>query len=138
MRRTRPLPSIKKSRTLTFIANPIPGGVGFFSFQIAIRLKTIKIGEHKNSEDLSGKAINTMDNLKRLIKSYEKWVAANPENVCDIETTTKWVSYFIAGMYIQLFVVLYHQNEFSSRTHFRFKLGVGARIHAIQYVGALQ
>ncbi|XP_036326584.1 peroxisomal membrane protein PEX16-like [Rhagoletis pomonella] len=38
-----------------------------------------------------------MENLKRLIKSYEEWVAANPETVCDVETTTKWVSYFIAG-----------------------------------------
>ncbi|XP_004522358.1 peroxisomal membrane protein PEX16 [Ceratitis capitata] len=38
-----------------------------------------------------------MDNLKKLIRSYETWVAANPETVCDVETTTKWVSYFIAG-----------------------------------------
>ncbi|XP_053954121.1 peroxisomal membrane protein PEX16 [Anastrepha ludens] len=38
-----------------------------------------------------------MDNLKRLLKSYEAWVAANPETVCDVETTTKWISYFIAG-----------------------------------------
>ncbi|XP_067613510.1 peroxisomal membrane protein PEX16 [Eurosta solidaginis] len=38
-----------------------------------------------------------MDKLQRLIKSYEAWVAANPETVCDVETTSKWISYFIAG-----------------------------------------
>lgn len=38
-----------------------------------------------------------MENLKNILKSYEKWVAANPETVCDVETTTKWISYFIAG-----------------------------------------
>ncbi|KAI8117221.1 hypothetical protein FF38_06910 [Lucilia cuprina] len=38
-----------------------------------------------------------MDNLKQLIKSYEAWVAKNPDIVCDVETTAKWVSYFVAG-----------------------------------------
>lgn len=38
-----------------------------------------------------------MENLRKILKSYEKWVAANPETVCDVETTTKWISYFIAG-----------------------------------------
>lgn len=38
-----------------------------------------------------------MVDLKHLIKSYETWVAKNPETVCDVETTAKWVSYFISG-----------------------------------------
>ncbi|KAM7355347.1 peroxisomal biogenesis factor 16 [Cochliomyia hominivorax] len=38
-----------------------------------------------------------MDNLKQLVKSYETWVAKNPDTVCDVETTAKWLSYFIAG-----------------------------------------
>ncbi|XP_037933619.1 peroxisomal membrane protein PEX16-like [Teleopsis dalmanni] len=38
-----------------------------------------------------------MNSLKNLILSYEKWVASNPDIVCDLETTSKWVSYFIAG-----------------------------------------
>lgn len=38
-----------------------------------------------------------MDNLKHIIKAYETWVAKNPETVCDVETTAKWVSYFVAG-----------------------------------------
>lgn len=40
-----------------------------------------------------------MNNLKRIIKDYETWVAKNPDTVCDVETTAKWVSYFIAGIY---------------------------------------
>uniref|UniRef100_A0A1A9WBC6 Peroxisomal membrane protein PEX16 n=1 Tax=Glossina brevipalpis TaxID=37001 RepID=A0A1A9WBC6_9MUSC len=38
-----------------------------------------------------------MEYLKQIIKAYENWVASNPETVCDVETTTKWISYFIAG-----------------------------------------
>ncbi|BFF97353.1 peroxisomal membrane protein PEX16 [Drosophila madeirensis] len=39
----------------------------------------------------------TMDTLKGMLKSYEAWVASNPDVVGDFETTAKWVSYFIAG-----------------------------------------
>ncbi|ALC44784.1 Pex16 [Drosophila busckii] len=38
-----------------------------------------------------------MDQIKGLIKSYEDWVAKNPNVIGDFETTAKWVSYFIAG-----------------------------------------
>lgn len=38
-----------------------------------------------------------MDQLKGLLKSYEAWVAKNPDVVGDFETTAKWVSYFVAG-----------------------------------------
>ncbi|EDW79070.1 uncharacterized protein Dwil_GK12314 [Drosophila willistoni] len=38
-----------------------------------------------------------MDNLKDILKSYESWVAKNPDMVGDFETTAKWVSYFVAG-----------------------------------------
>lgn len=38
-----------------------------------------------------------MDKLANIVKAYECWVAKNPETVCDVETTAKWVSYFVAG-----------------------------------------
>ena len=39
----------------------------------------------------------TMDKVASIIKAYESWVAKNPETICDVETTAKWVSYFVAG-----------------------------------------
>ena len=38
-----------------------------------------------------------MDKVANIIKAYESWVAKNPETICDVETTAKWVSYFVAG-----------------------------------------
>lgn len=35
--------------------------------------------------------------IPALYDSYIKWVSQNPETASDFETTTKWISYFIAG-----------------------------------------
>lgn len=37
--------------------------------------------------------------LPELYISYKKWVSSHPQLASDFETTTKWVSYFIAGIY---------------------------------------
>lgn len=38
-----------------------------------------------------------LDAFSDIFESYKSWVSANPHTVGDLETTVKWVSYFISG-----------------------------------------
>lgn len=37
--------------------------------------------------------------IKQLYEAYKKFVSENPQTISDLETTAKWISYFIAGKY---------------------------------------
>lgn len=37
--------------------------------------------------------------LPEVFENYKAWVSKNPLVASDFETSAKWISYFIAGMY---------------------------------------
>jgi peroxin-16 len=43
-----------------------------------------------------------MDSLAEVFAAYKAWVARNPQLTSDLETTVKWVSYFLAGKIFKL------------------------------------
>jgi len=38
--------------------------------------------------------------LRVLYKHYVNWVSAHPERTTDLEASIKWISYFLAGIFI--------------------------------------
>lgn len=48
----------------------------------------------------SAKELNIQ--AKELFQAYKKFVSENPQTISDLETTAKWISYFVAGKYFNL------------------------------------
>lgn len=38
--------------------------------------------------------------LRELYKHYVKWVSTHPERTTDLEASIKWISYFLAGIFL--------------------------------------
>lgn len=43
----------------------------------------------------SGKEL--YEQVKQFYEAYKKFVSENPQTISDLETTAKWISYFVAG-----------------------------------------
>lgn len=39
-------------------------------------------------------------NILAMYRKYELWVSSNPQLVGDIETSVKWLSYILVGMFV--------------------------------------
>lgn len=48
--------------------------------------------------------------LSDLYKRYKKWVGENPQVVGDVETTIKWLSYFIAGKLYRVTLISFYRK----------------------------
>lgn len=50
--------------------------------------------------------------LRILYKHYVNWVSTHPERTTDLESSVKWISYFLAGMHFNLY-----RKAFTMLTH---------------------
>lgn len=43
--------------------------------------------------------------VKELFQAYKQFVSENPQTISDLETTAKWISYFISGKYSEVIII---------------------------------